>query len=77
VFGLIFEHGKHGLMAAVNPVKVANGQRAGLSQCWVLMATKYFHAADYRFLAANFSRRTSWRRHRRQKIVMKSLYIVG
>jgi hypothetical protein len=44
-------------MAAVNPVKVANGQRAGLSQCWVLMAAKDFHATDYRFLVARFSRR--------------------
>jgi hypothetical protein len=51
VFGLVFQYGKHGLMAAVNPVKVANGQRAGLSQCRVLMAAKDFHAANYRFLA--------------------------
>jgi hypothetical protein len=43
-------------MTSVNTVKVANGQRAGLSQCWVLMAAKYFHAPDYRFLVAAFSR---------------------
>jgi hypothetical protein len=61
-------------MAAVNPVKVANGQRAGLSQCWVLMAAKDFHADDYRFLAARSSRRSGWRAQR-QKMVMKSLYI--
>jgi hypothetical protein len=43
-------------MAAVNPVKVANCQRAGLSQSWVLMAAKNFHEADYRFLVAHSPR---------------------
>jgi hypothetical protein len=63
-------------MAAVNPVKVANRQRAGLSQCWMLMAAKYFHAANYRFLAARSSLRAGCHGGR-QKIVMKALYIVG
>jgi hypothetical protein len=63
-------------MAAVNPVKVANGQRAGLSQCWVLMAVKDFHVADYRFLVAALSRRACCH-FRCQQIVMKSRYIAG
>ena len=63
-------------MTTVNPVKVAYGQRAGLSQCRVLMAAKYFHEANYRFLAARSSRLAGCRAIR-LKIVMKPLYIVG
>jgi hypothetical protein len=76
VFSFVFQHGKHGLMAAVNPVKVANRQRAGLSQCWVLMAAKDFHVADYRFLVAAFSHSAGCR-GRCQQIVMKSRYIAA
>jgi hypothetical protein len=76
VFGLVFEHGEHGLVATVNPVKVANGQRAGLSQCWVLMAAKDFHDGNYRFLVARSSRLAGWRGLCSQ-IVMKPLYIDG
>jgi hypothetical protein len=47
--GFVFEHGEHGLMAAVNPVKVADGQRAGLQKGRVLVAAKDFHVGDYRF----------------------------
>jgi hypothetical protein len=52
--GLVFEHSEHGLMAAVNAVKVANGQRTGLGQRRVLVAAKYFHAFDYRFYDTSF-----------------------
>jgi hypothetical protein len=56
VLGLVFKYCEHRLMAAVNSVKIANGQRAGLSQSWVLMAAKNFHEADYRFLVAHSPR---------------------
>jgi hypothetical protein len=39
-------------MAAVNPVKVANGQRAGLRKRRVLVAAKDLHERDYRFMAS-------------------------
>jgi hypothetical protein len=48
--GFVFEYRQHGLMAAVNPVKVADGQRAGLGQRRVLVAAKDFHCLHYRFL---------------------------
>ena len=50
VLGFVFEHSQHGLVATVHPVKVADGQRAGLGQRRVLMAAKDFHIPDYRFL---------------------------
>ena len=50
--GFVFEHGEHGLMAAVNPVKVADGQRAGLRKRRVLVAAKDLHERDYRFMAS-------------------------
>ena len=50
VLGFVFKHRQHGLVATVHPVKVADGQRAGLGQHRVLVTAKDFHAPDYRFL---------------------------
>ena len=49
VQGFVFQKRQHGLVAAVNAVKIANRQRAGGGQLRVLVTAKNFHESDYRF----------------------------
>jgi hypothetical protein len=50
VLSLVFQQGQHGLVAPVNAIKVANGQRTSWCESVVTVAAKKFHMSDYRFV---------------------------
>jgi hypothetical protein len=56
--GFAAQQGQHGLVAAVDAVKVANREGAGRGQSWVLKAAKNLHGVLY-FLRAVYARSPS------------------
>jgi hypothetical protein len=43
--GFVFQKSEHGLVAAVDAIKVADCQGALLGPVWVIESAKYLHAA--------------------------------